>query len=52
MSQNVILNGKSPTLLISLDLSGDLFLVVQYVKFASDTEDIKSLLIKFAVDKD
>ena len=52
MSQNVILNREPSTLLILLELHGGLFLVVQYLKFASDMEDIKSLLIKFAVDKD
>lgn len=52
MSQNVILNGELSTLLILLEPHGDLFLFVQYLKFASDMEDIKSLLIKFAVDKD
>lgn len=35
-----------------LEPHGDLFLIVQYLIFASDVEDIKSLLIKFAVDKD
>lgn len=52
MSQNVILNGEPSTFLILLEPHGDLFLVVQYLKFASDMEDVKSLLIKFAVDKD
>lgn len=50
--QNTILNREPSICMILLECLRDLFLIVQYLIFARGTEDIKSLLIKFSVDKD
>lgn len=52
VSQNTILNGEPSSRMILLECCGDLFLIVQYFIFARGMKDIKSLLIKFSVDKD